>query len=351
MTSTSTGDRCAVIGAGIAGVACAQAIAELGIGVDLFDRGHRIGGRIAAMTLRVDGPWHGRIIDLGASYLTVTHPDFQRVMDAWVTRGLARPWTDSFFVVDDVSAHPTRPGPMRYAAPGGLRSLVEDLAAQLPSHVTLQHPHSVERVEFDGIHARVDGQTYAAVALAMPDPQAHALLAGSDAANAPRAISTALTGVTWDPTLALVALYAERWWPAFSGMFVNDSSPIMWLADDGDRRGDDAPVLVAHSGPEIARAFYDDPAGAASTLIDATQEAMARAFSVHVSDIPEPTWHVVKRWGLAKPDAPRSAPFHWDTATRIGVAGDGWHVPQGDRSRIESAWLSGRALGEYIANA
>lgn len=347
MTSTSTGDRCAVIGAGIAGVACAHALSAHGFNVDLIDRGQRLGGRIAAMTLRADGPWHGRVIDIGASYPTVTHPDFQRVMDDWVMRGLAREWTNVFHVVEDAGPRQTQPGPMRYAASAGLRSLVEDLAAQLPQHVRIRHPHSVERIGHDGVHATVDGEPYAAVILAMPDPQAQSLLTDEGTAQ----VSAALTGTTWQPSLALIALYPTRWWRDFAGLFVNDNAAIEWVADDGDRRGDRAPVLVAHSAPEVARAFYDDPAAAAETLITATHEALGRAFDRSVIDIPEPTWHTVKRWGLAKPDQPREAPFHWDEQVRIGVAGDGWHVAAGDRSRIENAWLSGRALGEHIASS
>lgn len=345
MTSTDTGDRCAVIGAGIAGVACAHALAGHGIAVDLIDRGQRLGGRIAAMTLRVESPWQGRVMDIGASYPTVTHPDFQRLMDDWLVRGLARTWTNVFHVVEEAGARQTQPGPMRYAAPAGLRSLVEDLAAQLPSYVHIHHPRAVERVAHDGASVTVDDQSYSAVVLAMPDPQAHALLTGA----ARRHIATDLTGTTWQPSLALAALYSQRWWPDFAGMFVNDDAAIEWIADDGDRRGDGAPVLVAHSAAHVARAFYDDPSAAAETLISATHAALRGAFSMDPSVIPEPTWHIVKRWGLAKPDSPREAPFLWNAQHRIGVAGDGWHVAAGDRSRIESAWLSGRALGEHIA--
>ena len=343
MTSSNTGDRCAVIGAGIAGVACAHALSARGISVDLLDRGQRLGGRIAAMTLRADGPWQGRVIDMGASYPTVTHPDFQRVMDDWVTRGLAREWTNVFHVMDDGGARLTQPGPMRYAAPAGLRSLMEDLASQLPEHVRIRHPHMVDVVSHRGGQVSVDGQSYAAAALAMPDPQAQSLLTDASTQH----IAAALTGTIWQPSLALAALYPTRWWSDFAGMFVNNDAVIEWVADDGDRRGDGAPVLVAHSSAEVARAFYDDPTAAAETLLAGIRAALSPIS--HVTDMPEPIWHTVKRWGLAKPDAPRQAPFHWDAITRIGVAGDGWHVAPGDRSRVESAWLSGRALGEHIA--
>ena len=72
---------------------------------------------------------HGRPVDLGASYLTATGGSpFAGVVDDWVHRGLARPWTDTFAVAGPDGLRRTTTGPLRYGAPGGLRSLVEDLA-------------------------------------------------------------------------------------------------------------------------------------------------------------------------------------------------------------------------------
>ena len=53
-----------VVGAGISGVACARRLAAAGIPVELRERSHVPGGRMASRTLA------GRRVDLGASYLT-----------------------------------------------------------------------------------------------------------------------------------------------------------------------------------------------------------------------------------------------------------------------------------------
>jgi hypothetical protein len=311
-----------VVGAGIAGVACAGALADADVDVRLIDRGRRIGGRMASRR------YGERPVDTGASYVTARDPRFQAVVAQWVRDGLARPWTDTFHVATPEGLQGTRTGPMRYAAPDGLRSLVESLAAGLAP----EYPAEVEAVEHDPATGalRVDGAECAAVALCMPGPQALDLLpehlAGERAAAAR----------TWEPALALVAHWPARAWPSIDGAFVNDSPVLTFVADDGRRRGDGAPVLVAHSDPVLAAAHLDDPRAAGPLMLAELRAALGIASAPDAWD--------VRRWSLAKPLASRDDPFHLGAAG-IGLAGDGWHGP----SRVEAAYLSGLALGEAIA--
>ena len=96
-----------VVGAGLAGVACARELRTAGVGVRLLDRGHVPGGRMASRTL-----WERRV-DLGASYFTVSDDGFAAVVDDWAARGLAREWTDTFAVLGDEDRD-TSSGPMRW---------------------------------------------------------------------------------------------------------------------------------------------------------------------------------------------------------------------------------------------
>ncbi len=88
-----------VVGAGLAGLACARALHDAGASVRVLDRGRVPGGRLASRRL------DDRPVDLGASYLTAEPGSrFAAVVDDWVARGLARPWTDTFRVADDERA-------------------------------------------------------------------------------------------------------------------------------------------------------------------------------------------------------------------------------------------------------
>jgi predicted NAD/FAD-dependent oxidoreductase len=305
-----------VVGAGIAGVACARELSAAGVDHRLLDRGRRLGGRMAVRTLE------GRPIDLGASYFTARDPAFVAVVDDWVGRGLARRWTDTFHLGSPDGLLGTSTGPVRYAARRGLRSLVEDLATGLVP----EYPVEVLDVDAGPL---VDGAPASAVVLAMPDPQAADLL--GTALPAERAAADR----QWEPVLALVARWPERCWPEVDGVFVQDSAVLGFIADDGSRRGDGAPVLVAHSDPVLAAGHLDDPGTAAPAML-----AELRAV---LGITREPSSLELKRWGAARPLDQRPDPFHLGPAM-VGLAGDGWH----GRPRIEGAFLSGRALGAEL---
>jgi renalase len=316
-----------VVGGGVSGAECARQLHLAGVPVRVVDRGHRLGGRMGART--VDTVVGRHVVDTGASYFTVHDDGFREVTGSWEERGLARPWTDTFHLSDGSGLVGTKVGPVRWSAPGGLRSLVEDLVAG----VELLHPHDVAEVVRTPDGVRVDGQPYRAAVLAMPDPQVRDLV--------DPAVAEELLGEehwAWRPTLAVFAAWGGRWWPELDGVFVEGSPTVEWVADDGRRRGDDAPVLVAHTTGVFAARHLDEPADAVSPVL----EELGRVLGRGERGVPEPEWARAHRWSLASPPRPRPAPaFALDDAGVLGVCGDGW----GDRSRVEAAWASGHRLG------
>jgi predicted NAD/FAD-dependent oxidoreductase len=305
-----------VVGGGISGIACARRVADAGLRVRVLDRGRRLGGRLAARTA------DGHAVDLGGPYCTVSDDRFRAVADGWLQRGLLREWTDTFRTAGPDGLGETKTGPMRYAAPAGMRSLVEDLAAGL----------DVEQrtVGAVGPGRAVDGEPDAAsvVVLAMPGPQAVRLLRAEHLELVPEADQPYGAGIT------VVARFAERTWPDFDAAFVSDL-PIRWLSDDGSSHGDGAPVLVAHTTPEVAAEHLDEPQAAIGPALDAMRRALGTAL--------EPTDVFAHRWTFAQPTASREATFVL-SPTGIALCGDGWSA----RSRVEAAWLSGDDLGAAL---
>ncbi|MEH3141356.1 MAG: NAD(P)-binding protein [Mycobacterium kyogaense] len=300
--------RVAVLGAGLSGAACAQALRERGVTVEIVERGRGPGGRMASPTVQ------GRRVDLGAAYFTVKESAFQTVVDDWASRALARPWTDTFDVLSPGGRDSTT-GPMRFAAGGGLRSLVADL---LPDDVRYGTPIDT-----------LDDLPHDAVVLAMPDPQAARLT------SAPPGDWAA-----YDPVIAVAAGWPQRSWST-DAAFVNDDPDLSFLADDGSRRGDGAAVLVAHSTADRARRHLENPDQAVAPMV----AAMRRLLDI----AGEPDWTHVHRWTFAKPaDTHGDAEFHLDTTGRpVGLCGDSW-CPSG-APRVEAAWLSGQRLGAALA--
>lgn len=287
-----------VVGAGIAGLACARELAAAGVRVRVHERGGVVGGRLAGK--RIDG----RYADIGAAYFVADDPAFATLAAQWRARGLARPWTDTFAVLPGT---PTR-GPVRWAAPGGLHSLAADLARGLD--LTLGS-------ELTAVPDDAD-----AVVLAMPGPQALRL-------NPPAAVADAARAQAWEPVLTAVYTYPKRIWSDFHGAFVNDHPVLATVCDDGDRRGDRAPVLVAHSTAEFARSAGPDVAAAA--LAGAVNDLLG------LDERPGVRLH---RWAYARP-SPGKPPFATDG--RVWLAGDAFGRP-----RVQTAWLSGRDTARAI---
>jgi predicted NAD/FAD-dependent oxidoreductase len=333
--------RAAVVGGGMSGVACASHLHAAGADVVLLDRGHRLGGRMATRTMRGTGlPYDGRVVDVGASYLTFITDGFGDRVGDWVARGLAVEWTDRFHIAGADGLVESSPGIVRYSAPLGMRSLVEDLAADLPVVIG---PHEVDGIVRvgggvrdgdkvrDGGGVLVDGERFDVVVLAMPGPQALDLLAAGDPAAA------AVGAQVWIPALTLVAAYTERCWDQFDAVFVNDSDELVFIADDGRRRGDLAPVLVAHAAQPLAERYLDQPLEALPELI----AALARVTGAGS----DPAWSDVRRWSLARVAEP-AARTHWYDGS-VGLCGDAWS----DVSRVEAAYVSGVALADAILAA
>ncbi|WP_104431638.1 NAD(P)/FAD-dependent oxidoreductase [Kineococcus xinjiangensis] len=330
----------AVVGAGISGAACARVLHDAGVPVRVLDRARVPGGRMASRRLPVPGGEGVRPVDTGAAYFTVSDPAFAAVVDAWRARGLAREWTQRLHVVSGAAADGARldpgstsTGPVRWAAPAGLRSLVADLVAGLD----VVQQHEVEAVVAGPGAPRVEGAgragSAAAVVLAMPDPQAADLLPVDVAARL-----GVLGGWEWQPAVAVCAGWRQRWWPELDGAFVNDSPLLSFVADDGRRRGDGAAVLVAHAAPGLAAGHLEDPEAVVEPVLAELGLLLAGCAA------PPPEWTYAHRWSLARSPKQHGRPFGYDAASRVGVCGDAW----GPASKVEGAFLSGRALGLHL---
>lgn len=306
----------AVIGAGISGIACARTLVDAGVDVVVLDRGRHLGGRMA---VRTD---HGRAVDIGASYFTAADPAFEAVVRSWAERGLARPWTNTFGVYEQGQVRAST-GPMRWAGTGGLRALVENLAEGL----------DVRQVQVTevGPGPTVDGEPVLAAVLAMPDPQARRLL------HPHLSTEAAALSAGFEPVLALTAAWASRGWDEhLDGMFVNGDDRLSWIADDGRRRGDGAPVLLAHSTPATAAAHLAAPEQAIEPMLAALRRILG------IGD--EPWWTQLQRWTYARPAGTRAERYLLSDSG-IGACGDGWS----EKPRVEAAYLSGVALGTALA--
>ena len=117
----------AIIGAGMAGIACARTLVQAGHRVTVFEKSAQAGGRTAT----IDTPFGN--FDAGAQYFTVRDPRFARAIDT--VPGICKRWSANSVQVLDAAGRVAAAGlPHREAhwvASPGMQALVGTWAEPL----------------------------------------------------------------------------------------------------------------------------------------------------------------------------------------------------------------------------
>lgn len=115
-----------VIGAGIAGLACAQRLQAAGLRVTVLEKSRGLGGRIA--TRRIDS---AIAFDHGAQYFTVRDATFDAQVELWCAAGAAALWSGRIVSVNQGLVEEL-PEPLhRYVGTPGMNAIAKSLAAGL----------------------------------------------------------------------------------------------------------------------------------------------------------------------------------------------------------------------------
>lgn len=322
--------RIAIIGAGMAGLACAERLVALGHQVRLFDKGRGPGGRMS--TRRVASAAGQAEFDHGAQYFTVREEAFQRRVAAWIDAGHVAAWPEA-----GNEAHVGVPG---MSAP--LRQMAEALGVSFATQITAVARHCGG---FRLSTAKADTIDAEAAVVALPAEQATALLAplAPDLAAQASAIPSA---PCWTVLLALTQPLATTA-PCWRGA---DTDILAWAARNSSkpgRRGPESWVLQA-AADWSRRHLEADPDWVAKTLQDALSQSLGMP-------LPPPLVVQSHRWRFAKSHLAKShlamsgaagSRSIWDPQRRLGVCGD-WLIGP----RVEAAWLSGTSLADQIGAA
>jgi glycine/D-amino acid oxidase-like deaminating enzyme len=204
--------RIAVIGAGMAGLACARRLADAGRSPAVFDKGRGIGGRLATRREAA-----GLQFDHGAQYVTARGEGFGSVLRRMQDAGAAAPWANG-------SGRP------HVVGTPGMTALAKHLGRGLDLHLGtevsgLRREDGAWTLQVGGEPRRFDR-----VVLTAPAPQAAALL-GAD-----HPLADALAQVRLDPCLTLMAAMD----PAAPRPFVTRADaddPLAWIAHDSSKPG------------------------------------------------------------------------------------------------------------------
>lgn len=325
----------AIVGAGIAGLACAQQLQAAGRTVQLFDKGRRPGGRVATRRLEGGVEFDRIEFDHGAQYFTVRDRQFEEWLQPCLERGRVAEWTGRLVALSNgvVSPEPT-PG-RRFVGVPGMSALPGVLAEGLPIHLS----ERVIQLERRGTEwwLQVEGTglcgPYQQVVCALPAPQGVDLLR-----NQPARFLSEMAGVELSPCWALLLHFTQPLPVEFEGAFVADS-PLRWIANNRSKPGRSAAECwVLHASPEWSQAAFDTPPATVDAWL---REAFWQALGVAPVEVLAAS---SQRWKFAIPPAPLAERYLHDAEHGLSACGDWCGGP-----RVEGAFLSGWELGRLLA--
>jgi hypothetical protein len=341
MSKPQYSSRVAVVGAGIAGAACAASLQQGGVSVTLFDKSRGVGGRLATRRAAWTGDDGGATeveFDHGAQLIETRQPRFGAMLARAATAGVVAPWRHRVHARWPAAA--VRDG---WVPTPGMPALARHLAREVP--VRLEQPvQRLHRTRHGWQLVLAGGEVagpYDQVVLALPPGQAALLLAGHRDRWA-----DALAAVPMAPCWTLMAATDDVDWPWDAAE--PDDGPLAWVARNDRKPGRTVPhgvaTWVAQATPAWSAAHLEaDPAVVAQALRDALQALLP----AQDPGAPVPRWlHAsVHRWRHAAPVL-RSVDGRecwWDADLGLGVCGDYFNG-----GNVEAAWRSGDELADTV---
>jgi photolyase PhrII len=319
----------AVVGAGVAGAACARALLDAGHTVTVFDKGRGPGGRVST---RREGELS---FDHGAPCFTVSDERFARYARAWWQERVVAEWKPRLATFGstkerlDLDAARAGKPLVRLVATPGMSALLERMLEGVDVRFERQVHGLVRRddhVGLTGAHGESMGE-YDAVVVALPAPQAADLVDPLSYAMASRIREAQLA-----PTWAVMMAFAQPLTVDVDAAFVN-VGPLSWLAKDSskpERREGERWVL--HASAEWSRAHLEDAQEAVAPML-------VEAFFATTGAPPvEPSFVKAHRWRHALVTKPLAEDCVVHESGRVIACGDWCRGP-----RLEAAFLSGTA--------
>ncbi|MCA8865951.1 MULTISPECIES: NAD(P)/FAD-dependent oxidoreductase [unclassified Halomonas] len=332
----------AIIGAGIAGLACGQVLASSGASVTLFDKARGPGGRMSSKRRSV------AVVDVGAQAFSVRDAAFQHAVDEWLEAGCIAAWPTCTYQASSRGWQAHDDGQKRYTGAPRMSALTRYMADSLtampnaelhtgtPIVALEQPPNGWLLLAADETHHG----PYDQIVISAPPPQAHALVKPWD--NALAAVCTtreqracwagwalfdgplpALTGVNPGWQMARLDL------PMLNIVSRNQTKP-------GRETQSESVSLLAQL--DWSEAHLEQPAEwVAEQLLTAFKRTFPPA-----ATFPKLIETGAHRWRYAQPTTPCEYDYLY-SANGLALCGDSFRG-----GRVEDAWLSGHRLGEAL---
>ncbi len=350
MAGKSPKPSVAIIGAGIAGLACARMLADRGCQAVVFDRGRRPGGRLTARRIAVDS---GKALhaDHGAPFFACTDERFATHLRSWISAVVCLEWNVECAVWSDGTLQRSRPAERLFVGIPQMQAITEHLGRGLDirSDLTIT---AIGR-DPDGwvLHASSakNGadltESFSSVVIAAAPPQAVKLIEGRSERIA-HDLSQLKTTPCWAHTIIISDELAEL--PPLVRVLGSQSIELVIREDSKPSRTRLGPttVLVMHATADWSAARYEaDPIWVGKEMTESILN-LVRAIvgrDVQPSALTPAQAH---RWGMARALACVPGECSADDESRLVVCGDGF-----GGSGVQHAFLSGLAAAARVFDA
>jgi predicted NAD/FAD-dependent oxidoreductase len=319
MNSSKAIHQVAVIGAGIAGLACARELQSHGLSVDIFEKSRGPSGR---MSTRRTQDWSA---DHGAQYFTARDPRFIQEVQSWIQAGTAATWKPKLKVYEAKTWRESHSQDIRYVGTPNMNSPGKRLAENL----SIQYGRTISKLErrdekwyLQCNEVNEITTLYDFVVLAVPAPQASALLRSVDV-RASDIANSAQMKACW----TMMANFPNQLNVDFDAAFINQEI-ISWICQNGSKPMRQGIMWTIHGSPDWSQDNVELSKEDAQDQI--VQCLTALGFNCDDADIS------MHRWRYASGGLENSIGFLKLQDVGLGLCGD-WL----NGGRVEGAWLSG----------
>ena len=307
--------RVAIIGAGLAGLACAEQLRSEGLTPVLFDKGRGPSGRMATRTVKTA---LGDVrFDIGAQYFTAQTPRFAKQVAQWVEDAVVTSWPEA--------------GPHAWVGSPSMSSPLGAMAATQNVNWNtfvggISRKNDGWRLHLD----QAEEGPFDVVVIALPAEQATPLLALNESMFMLQSAAS-VSAPCWCGMFAFAEPLNSR-----TSIF-RKNGVVAWACRNTAKPGRYGPeAWVVQADPIWSHMNLEvEPAKIAEILLSnllamtATPRAAPLVSQAH-------RWRFAKSLGLGLGEL-------WNSTIGLGVCGDWLLAP-----RVEGAWLSGFGLAQRI---
>ena len=316
----------AIIGAGVAGITCANLLKNNGFNPTIIEKSKSLGGRLA--TRKTDS---GVSFDHGVQFFTARSGNFKLQLENSLSSGVIETWKPR--LLDDQSDEKKT----RFVGVPSMDAFVRPLCNNIQIKFS-QEVKSVVRVENDWLIRTVldtSGTLYQNVICTVPGPQVSSFLFSEEE------LVREITGVEIAPCWTLLLTFDRPVQLGFDA-WKSDRENIVWVARDSSKpkRDKSKECWVVHASPKWSQNFLEIKNDQASQLL------LGELSSIFGSSFSKASYKVSHRWRYAQTIRPLMKTYLCSADKSLFIGGD-WCLG----ARVENAYESGFAIGEaFIDN-